>query len=104
MAKAGDVVALRLCIDRVVPKVRSGAVELELPEMAKAADVVEAMGAVIAAAAAGELTLEEARQFAELLDAHRRAIETQDLAVKVQLLEAALQEDQPRKPRGRMGL
>jgi hypothetical protein len=84
-----------------VPKVRSGAVEVDLPAIRKAADVVDAMGAVIAAAAAGDLTLEEARGFAELLDAHRRALETQELAVKVQLLEAALD---PKLPKGRYGL
>lgn len=89
MAKDGDPVALRLCLDRIVPKLRGGpAVEIDLPRIRKASDVAEAMSMVIAAAAAGDLTLDEAKRFAELLDHHRSALETEELAVRIQLLEA----------------
>src|SRR5690242_6725011 len=62
-ARKGDPVALRPCIERRVLLRRSGSAALELPEIAKAEDVAEAARAVIAAAARGELTLSEAREW-----------------------------------------
>lgn len=86
LAKAGDPVALRLCIDRLVPR-RGRVVQVDIPKLAKAADLVDACASIIEAAAAGRMTLAEAREFLQLLDIHRKAIETQDLAVRVELLE-----------------
>jgi hypothetical protein len=86
MAKRGDKVALRLVVERLIP--RAGRrVEFDAPRVAKAADLVEASGAVIQAAGSGEMTIEEARGFMSLLEAQRRAIETADLAVRIETLE-----------------
>ena len=87
MAKAGDPVALRLCIERVVPVQRGAVVELALPAIGKADDVRTACAAVIAAAAAGQISLAEAREFMALLDIFRKSIETEELSVRIQLLE-----------------
>lgn len=89
-AKAGDAVALRLVVDRILPRTRGRAVEFQMPDMRTPEDLVDAMAAVIAAAAAGDLTLGEAREFAALLDLQRKAIESQDLAIRVELLETEL--------------
>lgn len=98
LAKTGDPVALRLCIDRLVP--RAGrVVQVDLPRLAKAGDLVDACAAIIEAAADGRMTLGEAEQFLRLLDVQRKAIETQDLAVRVELLEAEVV-----KPKKRIGL
>ena len=58
--------------------------------MKKADDLVAACAAVIDSAAAGQLTLQEAREFMELLDAQRKAIETQDLVVRTSTVLFAL--------------
>jgi hypothetical protein len=91
LAKTGDTVALKLCVDRLLPirAARDRAVELVLPVAACAADLVAATAVVIERAAAGEITLSEAREFMALLDAQRRAIETGDLAVRIEALEAS---------------
>ena len=86
-AKRGKPIALRLCIERLIPPARSSVATIELPAVAKAADVAEAAREVIAAAARGELTLAEAREWMALLERQRVAIETQDLAVRLELLE-----------------
>jgi hypothetical protein len=84
----GDKVALKLCLERIVP--RSGrTVEIDLPAVRKADDLVAACGAVIDSAAAGQLTLQEAREFMDLLEAQRKAIETQELLEQRQRAEAA---------------
>ncbi|HEU0139866.1 MAG TPA: DUF5681 domain-containing protein [Bryobacteraceae bacterium] len=90
LAKRGDRAALRLVIERVLPVRRDRVVEaLELPKIRKAEDLVQAASVVVAAAAAGQLSLEEARGFMALIEAERRAIETADLAVRIEALERA---------------
>lgn len=91
-AKAGEPVAMRLCIERLVPPQRGPVVEIALPAIRRAEDVVSGFSAVLAAAAAGEISLGEAKEFMALLDGHRRAIETHELAVRIQLIERDLKE------------
>jgi len=87
-ALAGDAVALRLCLDRICPPRRDRPVELELPAIETAQDAQRASAAVIAAAAAGLVTLEEASRLAALLEMHRAIIETADLEARIAELEA----------------
>jgi hypothetical protein len=95
-AKKGDAVALRLCVERLVPvrasRDRSIVVE-DLPDVAKAADLVSAAALVIARAAAGLMSLSEAKEFLALISAQRALIETQDLAVRLEVLEHQQAED-----------
>jgi hypothetical protein len=89
MAKSGEPIALRLCIERILPR-RQNVIELVLPLIRQAEDVADGCAAVIEAAAAGRITLQEAKEFMSLLDAQRRAIETHDLAIRIQLLEGGV--------------
>jgi len=91
MAKKGDGVALKLCVDRLLPvrAARDRAVELVLPPAESAADLVRAAAVVIERAAAGEITLSEAREFMALLELQRKSIETADLVVRIEALEAS---------------
>ncbi len=89
LAKRGDGLALRLCIERLVPR-RERTVELELPSIRKAEDIAAAAGVVIDEAAAGRLTLAEAREFLGLLELQRKALETSELAVRLEMLEGGL--------------
>jgi hypothetical protein len=99
-AKSGEPVSLRLCIERILPR-RANVVELALPQIRKAEDVADACAAVIEAAGAGRITLQEAKEFMALLEGQRRAIETHDLAVRIQLLEAGGDGDLPQLPERR---
>ena len=86
LAKLGDPVALRLAVERLLPKLERR-VTVELPRVESAADVAAAIADVIGLAADGSLTLEEAQGFLRLIEQQRKAIETNDLAVRLQLLE-----------------
>jgi Family of unknown function (DUF5681) len=50
-AKRGDMVALRLCLDRIVPPRRDRPVHFTIPELNSAADASKAMAAITAAVA-----------------------------------------------------
>src|SRR5713226_7534992 len=74
-AVGGDVVTARFCLDRLEPRPRSRALAIELPEGARAGDLVAAYDATVAALMGGEITPDEAVQVTRVLDGRRRAIE-----------------------------
>lgn len=74
-AKAGDVAALRMCLDRLVPPCRHRPIEFDLPPLTSAADAVSAMAAITAGVASGELTAAEASELSRLVDRFVRALE-----------------------------
>lgn len=89
LAKEGDPVALRLAVERLLPRVTDRRVEIDLARVEGAKGVAGAIASVIEFAASGELSLEEARAFLALLEGQRKAIETVELADRVGELEDA---------------
>lgn len=84
--------ALRLTVDRLLPRGRSAALAgdgVELPALARAADLLEACREVIAAAAAGRISVGDAQAFVAMLESQRKLIETEELAVRIEALESA---------------
>jgi hypothetical protein len=69
MALAGNVLALRLCMERLLPPRRERVTTFALPALHSAADATTAMAAILAGIAAGELTIGEAAEFAKLVEA-----------------------------------
>ena len=102
MAKSGDRLMLKLCIDRLYPArgARDRAVEFPVPAVLQAGDLATAAGAVIDQAAAGTITLSEAIEFMRLIEMRRKAIETAELAVRIEALETAAAVDPPARPMG----
>ena len=89
-ALAGDMSALKLCLDRLVPPRRDRPVTFDLPAVQSASDHPDALGTILSAVAAGELTPGEAQAFAGILKEHRAAIETAELADRLDALEERL--------------
>ena len=87
MAKEGDTVALRLCLDRIAPVRKDRPVTFALPQIATTADVVKASAALLSAVASGELTPSEAAELGKLVEAHVRAIEATDIQARLDALE-----------------
>jgi Family of unknown function (DUF5681) len=87
LAMGGDTTALRLCMERLAPAVKSRAVNLTLPAVEEPADILEAQTATIAAMARGEITPDEAATVASILEAKRKVIETVQLEERVSKLE-----------------
>jgi hypothetical protein len=56
MALAGNIGALRLCLDRLVPTRTNEPLVCEMPRLEKAADAVDAIAGLASAAAAGDVT------------------------------------------------
>src|SRR6516164_8072284 len=73
LAEGGDMRAIRVCMERLMPVIRHQPIAVELPPMENAADSVEAVATITAAVAAGELTATEAAELAKVVDLRRRA-------------------------------
>ena len=70
MALAGDPVALRLCLDRIYPARKDRPVRFALPPITSARDAADIAAAVAEAVAAGDLTPNEAAEFAKVIDTY----------------------------------
>jgi hypothetical protein len=86
-AKAGDMAALRMCLDRLAPPCRHRTIVFELPPLASAADAVSATAAITAAVAAGELTPSEAGELFKLVDGFARMLEARNFEQRVADME-----------------
>jgi hypothetical protein len=71
-------------------------VEIDLPPVGAAADLPQALNAVMAAMAAGEITPDEASAIAAVIESRRKAIETEDLDRRLTALESAASEGRRR--------
>jgi hypothetical protein len=74
MALAGDVAALRLCVERIIPPRKDRAVRLALPRIETVEDAREAVNVVLAAVAEGEITLAEGGDAIALIESSKRFI------------------------------
>ena len=88
-ARAGDMGAAKVLLDRIWPARKGRPVRLDLPEMRTPADLAAALGAVAGAVARAELSPEEGAAVAAVLESQRRAIETAQLEQRIAALEAA---------------
>jgi hypothetical protein len=83
---AGDPVALRLCLDRIVGVRRGRPVELSgalaLPQTPDARDLALVMTAVAAAATQGAITPDEAVSLAQMVESFTRILEAAHVARK----------------------
>ena len=88
LAKGGDTVAIRLCLERILPARKSRSVAFDLPDVNQAADLVPAFAAVVQAMAAGEIAPDEAMTVAGVVEMKRKAIETVDIERRLVAIEA----------------
>ena len=87
-AKGGDARSAELVLKRIWPEQKGRHVVVDLPAVTDAAGVLEALAKITEATASGTITPDEGQALAGLLEAQRRAIETQELEARIAALEA----------------
>src|SRR5262252_2108326 len=88
-ALGGDMGALRICMDRILPPRKDRPVSFKLPALKSAEDAAAAMVAITEAVAAGELTLAEAETASALVERFVRTLEAGEFEKRLRALEAA---------------
>ena len=86
-AKAGDLAAIKLILDKFIPATRELPVNLKLPKVDGVADIPKALSAILKAVADGKLTTEQGQSLAAMLEAYRKGIETTELEARISALE-----------------
>src|SRR5256714_12727098 len=84
LALAGDIAALRLCVDRILPPRKDRPVTFDFPIITTAAEAAATMSAILAAVAAGDVTPAEGSEVAKLVDSYVRAVEATELAARIE--------------------
>jgi len=92
LAKGGDMAALRLCLDRILPPRKDRPVSFVLPAVTGTNDAAAAMSSILAAVSSGDVTPGEAAEVAKLIDSYVRAVEATELNERIARLERAAQQ------------
>jgi hypothetical protein len=87
MAKAGDTVAMRLCLERILPPRRDRPMHITLPTLTSASDATAAIAAITAAVAEGEITPGEGADLNTVVGGFIKAVELTDIEVRLAALE-----------------
>jgi hypothetical protein len=81
-------VALRLCLDRLIPPRRGRKVQLpDAPPVGSVAELSPTMAAITTAATTGEITPGEAAELARVVEIYARAVEVTDFDRRLRELE-----------------
>ena len=87
LALTGDMAALRLCLDRILPPRKDRPVTFALPPIGGAQDAAATISAVLTAVAVGEITPADAGEISKLIEVYVKAFATAELAERVARLE-----------------
>lgn len=87
-AKAGDLAAARLVIERLAPPLRERPLSLPLPDTGTVAGVSAAQQAILQAVGEGEILPGEGSALAGIVESRRKALETVELEQRISALEA----------------
>ena len=89
LAIAGNIGALRLCLDRLVPTRTNEPLVCEMPPLQKASDAVGAIAGLASAAAAGDVTADEAAKLAKVISLYVNTLEAHNFEDRLAQLEHA---------------
>jgi hypothetical protein len=87
LALTGDLTALRICLDRILPPRKDRPVTFEFPMINSIAEAATTMSSILTAVAAGEITPAEASEISKLVDTYVKAVEATELAERISRLE-----------------
>src|ERR1700712_4315724 len=87
LALTGDMAALRLCMERILPPRKDRPGTFPVPPNTSASDALTALSALLAAVSSGDLTPSEASEIGKLVDGYVKATETNELAERLSRLE-----------------
>ncbi len=89
LALQGDTVALRLCLERVLPPRKDAPVEFDMPKESSATEAATAAQAVLQSVSDGSLSPTDASVVMSLVERYARVLETSELSVRIEALELA---------------
>jgi hypothetical protein len=86
-ALKADPMAMRLCMERLVPLAKAPDTRFRLPAVGTGANLTEAISAVTEAVAEGEMSAQEGELMARIVESQRRNIEVEEFEARIKALE-----------------
>ena len=86
-AKAGELLAVKLILDKLLPNQRERSINLKVPRVKGAQDLPQAFEAVMKAVADGEITPGEGQALTAMLETYRKGFELVELEARLTALE-----------------
>jgi hypothetical protein len=86
-AKEGNLTAVKLVLDKLIPTAKELPVSLSIPQVQEAADLPAVLNAVMVAVAQGDITPGEGQAVCSMLENYRRGLELTDLEARLTALE-----------------
>jgi len=87
LALQGDLAAIRLCLERILPPRKDAPVEFTLPQVTSASDISQIQATIMQAVAEGRLTPMEGTNISAIAETMRKAKETQEFETRLEALE-----------------
>jgi hypothetical protein len=86
-AKQGNIQAIKLVLDRILPPKKEASIFIDLPVMKAGADILEAIHRVTIAVCQGEITPSEGEILMRIIDTQAKAIELNEFEQRLKNLE-----------------
>lgn len=98
LALSGDVNALRLCIERLIPRIKDEVIHIDFANLDffNHKHLIQAGSIILQTIADGTISPEQAKSISTVLDAQRKAIDSNILCDRVTEIEHALKIRQPK--------
>lgn len=89
LALAGELIALKMCMERIMPSRKDTPIQFNLQAMTSATEAAQTAQGVLQAVAYGLITPLEAKVVMGLVEQYRQALETSELEGRITALERA---------------
>jgi hypothetical protein len=87
LAMSGDTVALRLCMDRILPPRKERLATLNLPPVKTSQDILKCLSTILNETGRGNIDPHQAQLLSGILETHRKTIEIVDVEERLSVLE-----------------
>ena len=86
-AKDGDLMAVKLILDKIIPNARERRLSVKLPKVEGAGDLPAMVATILKLVSAGELTPGEGHTIMAMVEAYRKGLELTDIDARLTALE-----------------
>ena len=86
-AKAGDMQAARIILDRLLSPRKDNPIQIDLPKMESSSDLLKVVGCITDAVGSGQISPSEGEALARIVDIHTRALEFAEFEKRLAVLE-----------------
>ena len=87
LALSGDMTALKICIERIIPPRKDSPIDIRLPKIEKPADLIKVTGYLTRAISTGKITPHEGEMISRALERYCKAIELLEIEARLAKLE-----------------